>query len=63
MTEIFSRAALAQRSLPELRILFRKAQDELALCKPGSRAHFEHAANLLNVRREIAFRTNPAPRS
>lgn len=62
MTEIFSRAALAQKSLPELHVLFRKAQAQLASCELGSHKHFAHAANLQNIRREIAIRANPAPR-
>ncbi|MFB9151629.1 hypothetical protein [Roseovarius ramblicola] len=62
MTEIFTRAALAQQTLPELHVLFRQAQAQLVNCELGSHEHFAHAANLQNVRREIAIRTNPAPR-
>lgn len=62
MTEIFTRAALAQQSLPDLHVLFRQAQAQLTSCELGSPKHFAHAANLQNIRREIAIRTNPAPR-
>jgi hypothetical protein len=62
MNEIFTRAALAQQSLPDLHVLFRQAQAQLANCELGSHEHFAHAENLQNVRREIAIRANPALR-
>jgi len=62
MKEIFTQAALASRSLPELRVIFRKVQDHLATCEIGSREHFTAAQNLQNVRRAICMRTAPAPR-
>ena len=62
MTEIFTRATLAQQSLPDLHVLFSQVQAELASCELGSPEHFAHAANLQNIRRELAIRANPAPR-
>lgn len=62
MTEIFTRAALAQQTLPELHVLFRQAQAQLSNCELGSHEHFTHAANLQNIRREIAKRSAPTPR-
>lgn len=62
MTEIFTQAALAKRTLPELRSLFNQVQQELSCCEIGSRAHFAAAQNLLNVRRAIAQRSAPGLR-
>lgn len=62
MTEIFTRAALAQQTLPALHVLFRQAQAQLSNCELGSHEHFTQAANLQNIRREIAKRSAPAPR-
>jgi hypothetical protein len=61
MKEIFTQEALASRSLPELRIIFRQVQEELASCDLGSHEHFTAAQNLQNVRRAICIRTAPAP--
>ena len=47
---------------PDLHVLFRQAQAQLASCEQSSPEHFAHAANLQNIRREIAIRTNPVPR-
>lgn len=56
MKEIFTQAALAVWSLPELRALFRQVQQELAHCEIGSPDHFAAAQNLLTLRREICAR-------
>ena len=57
--EIFTQAALATRSLPDLRVLFRQVQEELAHCEIGSPDHFAAAQNLQNLRRAICTRTAP----
>lgn len=62
MKEIFTQAALASRSLTELRVIFRQVQEELAICDLGSPEHFTAAQNMQNVRRAICIRTAPAPR-
>jgi hypothetical protein len=62
MREIFTQASLANRSLPELRTLFRQVQEDLALCEIGSPDHFAAAQNLQTVRRAITMRTAPVPR-
>lgn len=61
MMEIFTQAALASRSLPELRVIFRKVQDHLATCEIGSREHFSTAQSLQNVRHAICMRTSLGP--
>ncbi len=61
MKEIFTQAALATRSLPELCVLFRQVQEELATCEIGSKDHFAAAQNLETVRRAITMRTAPVP--
>lgn len=62
MMEIFTQAALASRTLPELRVIFRQVQEELASCEIGSREHFSGAQNLQTVRRAISMRTTLVPR-
>ena len=62
MTEIFTQAALATRSLPELRCIFQKVQQDLGRCEIGSSDHFTAAQNLMNVRRAIAAHTSRGPR-
>lgn len=61
MSKIFTAAALDQRSLPELRTLFRKAQEELAASEVGSIDRRNAIASLDNISRAIAKRTAPTP--
>lgn len=62
MKETFTQAALASRTLSELRVIFRQVQEELATCEIGSREHFAAAQNLQTVRRAIGIRTTLMPR-
>lgn len=62
MMEIFTQAALASRTLPELRVIFKQVQEELASCEIGSPDHFSVAQNLQTLRRAINMRTALVPR-
>jgi hypothetical protein len=61
MSKIFTAAALDQRSLPELRTLFRKAQEELFASEDGSMDRSNALASLDNISRAIAKRTSSCP--
>lgn len=61
MSKIFTAAALDQRSLPELRTLFRKAQEELVASEVGSIDRCNALASLDNISRAIAKRTASTP--
>tara|TARA_R100000789_G_scaffold98887_2_gene103833 strand:+ start:14367 stop:14564 length:198 start_codon:yes stop_codon:yes gene_type:complete len=61
MSKIFTAAALDQRSLPELRTLFRKAHDELVSSEVGSIDRCNALASLENISRAIAKRTASTP--
>ena len=61
MSKIFTAAALEQRSLPELRTLFRQAQDDLAASDVASCERRNALASLENISRAIAKRTVSGP--
>lgn len=61
MTRVFSDAALARYSLPELNALFRKAHDEFDASPLGSVERRIAAANMKNLTRAMAKREKRAP--
>ena len=61
MSKIFTAAALEQRNLPELKKLFRQAQDDLAASDAASYERRNALASLENISRAIAKRTVSGP--
>ena len=62
MTRIFTAASLQGRSLPDLRRLFRAAQQDLTQSAAGSADRAAALANLENIGRAIAHRQAQGPR-
>lgn len=62
MTKIFTDAALARYSLPELKVLFRNAHEEFDGSPLGSVERRIAAANMQNLARAMATREKHAPR-
>ncbi len=61
MSKIFTAAALDQCSLPELRRLFRQAQEELIASDGGTPERRNAIASTENISRAIAKRTASTP--
>lgn len=61
MSKIFTAAALDERSLPELRALFRKVHDDLVSSEADSQERRNALASIENISRAIAKRTSVHP--